>query len=52
LTAYARTEERTKALVSGFSMHVPKPVEPSELLAVLASLATGFKRDHSPSERP
>lgn len=39
LTAYARTEERTKALVSGFNMHVPKPVEPSELLAVLTSLA-------------
>jgi PAS domain S-box-containing protein len=43
LTAFARTEERTKALVSGFNMHVPKPVEPSELLAVLASLATGFR---------
>jgi signal transduction histidine kinase/PAS domain-containing protein len=39
LTAYARTEERTKTLVAGFNMHVPKPVEPTELLAVLASLA-------------
>jgi PAS domain S-box-containing protein len=38
LTAYARTEERTKTLVAGFNMHVPKPVEPAELLAVLASL--------------
>jgi PAS domain S-box-containing protein len=44
LTAFARTEERTKALVSGFSMHVPKPVEPSELLGVLTSLAAGFPR--------
>ncbi len=44
LTAFARTEERTKALVSGFNMHVPKPVEPAELLAVLTSLATGFQR--------
>jgi len=52
LTAYARTEERTKALVSGFSMHVPKPVEPSELLAVLASLAIGLKRSDSPGEIP
>jgi PAS domain S-box-containing protein len=43
LTAFARTEERTKALVSGFSMHVPKPVEPAELLAVLASLVAGFQ---------
>lgn len=44
LTAFARTEERTKVLVSGFNMHVPKPVEPAELLAVLASLAAGFQR--------
>ena len=39
LTAYARTEDRTRALLSGFSSHVPKPVEPLELLAVIASLA-------------
>ncbi|HEY8077702.1 MAG TPA: hypothetical protein VIF62_26430, partial [Labilithrix sp.] len=39
LTAYARVEDRTRALVAGFNMHVPKPVEPAELLAVLASLA-------------
>jgi CheY-like chemotaxis protein len=39
LTAYARTEDRTRALLSGFSTHVPKPVEPLELLAVIASLA-------------
>jgi PAS domain S-box-containing protein len=44
LTAFARTEERTKALVSGFNMHVAKPVEPAELLAVLASLAAGFQK--------
>jgi PAS domain S-box-containing protein len=40
LTAYARTEERTKALVCGFNMHVPKPVEPAELLAVLGSFVS------------
>jgi signal transduction histidine kinase/ActR/RegA family two-component response regulator/PAS domain-containing protein len=38
LTAYARTEDRTKTLVAGFNMHIPKPVEATELLAVLASL--------------
>jgi signal transduction histidine kinase/DNA-binding response OmpR family regulator len=38
LTAYARLEDRTKALRAGFNSHVAKPVEPSELLAVLASL--------------
>ncbi|WP_224244205.1 hybrid sensor histidine kinase/response regulator [Hyalangium gracile] len=39
LTAYARVEDRTRALLAGFQSHVPKPVEPLELLAVLASLA-------------
>ncbi|CAN5918969.1 ATP-binding protein [soil metagenome] len=40
LTAYARLEDRTKALMAGFNMHVPKPVEPAELLVVLSSLTT------------
>ncbi|HZI03170.1 MAG TPA: response regulator, partial [Archangium sp.] len=39
LTAYARVEDRMRALLSGFQSHVPKPVEPLELLAVLASLS-------------
>ena len=39
LTAYARVEDRTRVLLAGFQSHVPKPVEPVELLAVLASLA-------------
>ncbi len=39
LTAYARTQDRTRALLAGFSNHVAKPVEPAELLAVVASLA-------------
>lgn len=39
LTAYARVEDRMRVLSAGFQMHVPKPVEPAELLAVLASLA-------------
>jgi CheY-like chemotaxis protein len=38
LTAYARTEDRIKALASGFQSHVPKPVEPSEFITVLANL--------------
>jgi signal transduction histidine kinase len=44
LTAYARVEDRTKALVAGFNMHVPKPVDPAELMAVLASLSMMFSR--------
>ena len=39
LTAYARVEDRLRVLSAGFQMHVPKPVEPAELLAVVASLA-------------
>jgi PAS domain S-box-containing protein len=38
LTAYASGEDRRRALLAGFNMHVPKPVEPSELVAVVASL--------------
>ena len=38
LTAYARVEDRLKTLSAGFQMHVPKPVEPAELVAVIASL--------------
>jgi PAS domain S-box-containing protein len=39
LTAYARAEDRMRALLAGFQLHVPKPVEPAELAAVVASLA-------------
>ncbi|WP_240359549.1 PAS domain-containing hybrid sensor histidine kinase/response regulator [Pyxidicoccus trucidator] len=39
LTAYARMEDRARVLLSGFQNHLPKPVEPLELLAVLGSLA-------------
>ncbi|ATB35327.1 two-component sensor histidine kinase [Cystobacter fuscus] len=39
LTAFARTEERTRVLRAGFNSHVPKPVDPLELFAVLASLS-------------
>ncbi len=39
LTAHARAEDRTRALLAGFRAHVPKPIEPTELIAVLASIA-------------
>jgi signal transduction histidine kinase/ActR/RegA family two-component response regulator len=39
LTAYGRVEDRLRTLSAGFSMHVPKPVDPSELTTVVASLA-------------
>jgi PAS domain S-box-containing protein len=39
LTAYARTQDRRAALLAGFQSHVAKPVEPAELIAVIANLA-------------
>jgi PAS domain S-box-containing protein len=38
LTAYARVEDRLHALRAGYQMHVPKPVEMAELVAVAVSL--------------
>jgi PAS domain S-box-containing protein len=38
LTAFARSEDRTRALESGFEMHLAKPVDPGELVASVATL--------------
>ncbi|HKX32368.1 MAG TPA: hybrid sensor histidine kinase/response regulator, partial [Blastocatellia bacterium] len=38
LTAYARLDDRLRALSSGYLSHISKPVEMTELLAVMASL--------------
>jgi PAS domain S-box-containing protein len=38
LTAFARSEDRTRALRAGFLVYVSKPVEPSELVATVASV--------------
>jgi len=39
LTAMARVDDRVKVLNAGFQMHVPKPVEPKELISIVAGLA-------------
>ncbi len=39
LTAFARSEDRTRTLRAGFLVHVSKPVEPSELVAAVAGAA-------------
>ncbi len=39
LTAYARTEDRLKAILAGFQIHAAKPVDVTELLALVANLA-------------
>jgi PAS domain S-box-containing protein len=44
LTAYARSEDRTRALKAGYDMHLTKPIEPTELLVVVATLVEGVRR--------
>jgi CheY-like chemotaxis protein len=39
LSAYTRSEDRVQALLSGFQIHLTKPVQPAELVAVIATLA-------------
>jgi PAS domain S-box-containing protein len=39
LTAMTRIDDRVKALTAGYQMHVSKPVEPVELISIVASLA-------------
>ncbi|MDF3068019.1 MAG: two-component hybrid sensor and regulator [Polyangiaceae bacterium] len=39
LTAYARSEDRVKALRAGFQIHLAKPIDPSELVTTVAALA-------------
>jgi CheY-like chemotaxis protein len=46
LTGYARAEDRARILAAGFQAHVPKPVEPVELTAAIATIT----RDQRDSE--
>src|SRR5262249_51774990 len=39
LTAYARTEDRTRAFRAGYQAHLAKPIEPAELVATIGSFA-------------
>ena len=38
LTAYARSEDRMRALLAGYQMHVAKPIDPAELVLVVSGL--------------
>jgi CheY-like chemotaxis protein len=42
LTAYARSDDRVKALRAGFQIHLAKPIDPSELVTTVAALARRF----------
>ena len=39
MTAYARQEDRQRSLAAGFQRHLPKPVEPVDLVAAVQKLA-------------
>jgi PAS domain S-box-containing protein len=39
LTAYARSEDRARALRSGFNIHLAKPIEPADLIAAVVTLS-------------
>jgi CheY-like chemotaxis protein len=47
LTAYARSEDRAKALQSGFEIHLAKPIDPTELISAVQALA---RRRHVPTD--
>ena len=49
LTAYGRTEDRVRTLSSGYSMHIPKPVDPDEFTRIIASVARVL---HPPRQTP
>jgi PAS domain S-box-containing protein len=42
LTAYARSDDRMKALRAGFHIHLAKPIDPAELVTTIAALARRF----------
>jgi CheY-like chemotaxis protein len=45
LTAYARSDDRVKALRAGFQIHLAKPIDPTELVTAVAALAKRFSRE-------
>jgi hypothetical protein len=45
LTAYGRAEDRVRSLSAGYTMHVPKPVDPGELTTIIASIAGRAPRE-------
>jgi hypothetical protein len=48
LTAYAKAEDRVRALAGGYQVHLAKPVEPAEFVLVVANLAGRSHRGQRP----
>jgi CheY-like chemotaxis protein len=51
LTAFARSDDRTRALRAGYQTHIAKPVEAAELIAAVGSLA-GIRAQAPADRRP
>jgi PAS domain S-box-containing protein len=47
LTAYARSEDRMRALQAGFQIHLAKPIDPGELVTTIAALAKQIVVKHT-----
>jgi hypothetical protein len=45
LTAFARSDDRTRAMIAGYQVHMSKPIEPIELVATAASLVGRTGKD-------
>ncbi len=52
VSGYARAEDRKRALAEGFQVHLAKPVEPSELVSLVASLAPSNRAALTPPAPP
>jgi PAS domain S-box-containing protein len=48
ITAYARPEDRSRLLNAGFSIHLPKPIDPAEVVAVVSTLTRFIHRRATP----
>ena len=51
LTAFARSVDRTRAIMAGYQMHMAKPIEPQELVATVASFAGRLVRPAGDEDR-
>jgi signal transduction histidine kinase/ActR/RegA family two-component response regulator len=51
ITVHGGLQDRLHALAAGFQMHVPKPVEPAQLVDVVGNVARQFGRGEAPSGR-
>jgi CheY-like chemotaxis protein/nitrogen-specific signal transduction histidine kinase len=50
ITAFARSQDRRRALLAGYQMHIAKPFEPEELVAVCASVAGVVNRPRTKAD--